>query len=41
MSWKQHLTKQQQYSLLSPITKLSQLDEPNMQGTAGEVRMNL
>ena len=37
-SWKQHPTKQQPYGHLPP--KLSKLDEPDMQDTAGEVRTN-
>ena len=36
-SWGQHPTKQQLYSHQTPITKLSKLDEPDMQDTAGEV----
>ena len=35
-SWQQHPTKHQLYGHLSPITKISKLDEPDMQGTAGE-----
>ena len=38
-SWRQHLTKQQLYGHLLPIIK-TKLDEPDMQDTAGEVRMN-
>ena len=37
-SWKQHTTKQQLCSHLPPNTKTN--NEPNMQDTAGEVRMN-
>ena len=39
-SWRQHPSKQQMYGHLPPITKLSKLDEPDMQDTAGEVRTN-
>ena len=39
-SWRQHCTKQQLYSHLSPITKLSKLDQPDMWDTAEEVGMN-
>ena len=35
-SWRQHPTKHQLYGHLPPITKLSKLDEPDMQDTAGE-----
>ena len=35
-SWRQHPTKQQLYGHLPPITKLSKLDETDMQNTAGE-----
>ena len=34
-SWKQHLTRHQLYSHLSPSQKLSKLDGPDMQGIAG------
>ena len=37
MSWKQHPTKQQLYGHQPPFTKLSKLDEPDMQDTAGEI----
>ena len=37
-SWRPHSTKQQLYGHLSQ--KLSELDKPDMQDTAGEVRMN-
>ena len=37
-SWRQHPTKQQLYG--HPSWKLSKLDEPDMQDTAGDVRMN-
>ena len=37
-SWWQHPTKQQLYRHLQPIRKLSKLDEPDIQDTAGEVR---
>ena len=36
-SWRQHPTKQQLYSQLPPITKISKLDEPDMWDTAAEV----
>ena len=36
-SWRQHSTKQQLYCHHHPSRKLSKLDEPNMQDTAGEV----
>ena len=39
--WGQYPTKQQLYNHLPPITKTIQLDEPDMQETAGEVRNNL
>ena len=35
-SWRQDPTKYQLYGHLPPITKLSKLDEPDMQDTAGE-----
>ena len=35
-SWRQHPTRHQLYGHLPPITKLSKLDEPDMQDTAGE-----
>ena len=35
-SWRQHPTRHQLYGHLHPITKLSKLDEPDMQDTAGE-----
>ena len=35
-SWRQHPTKHQLYGHLPPISKLSKLDEPDMQDTAGE-----
>ena len=35
-SWRQHLTKPQLYGHLPPITKISNLDEPDMQDIAGE-----
>ena len=35
-SWRQHPTKHQLYGRLSPITKLSKLDGPDMQDTVGE-----
>ena len=34
--WRQHPTKHQLYGHLPPIMKLSKLDEPDMQDTAGE-----
>ena len=38
-SWPQHSTRHQLYGHLPPITrKLSKLDEPDMQDTAGEAR---
>ena len=37
-SWQQHPTRHQLYGHLPPITKLSKLDEPDMQDTAGEAR---
>ena len=37
-SWRQHQTRHQLYCHLPPITKLSKLDEPDMQDTAGEAR---
>ena len=36
-SWRQQPTKQQLYGHLPPITKLSKLDEPDIQDTAVEV----
>ncbi len=36
-SWRQHPTKQQLYGHQPPITKIYQLDEPDMWDTAGEV----
>ena len=36
-SRRQHPTKQQLYCHLTPITKLSKLDEPEIRDTAGEV----
>ena len=36
-SWRQHPTKQQLYDHLLLITKISKLDEPDVQDTAGEV----
>ena len=39
-SWRQLPTKQQLYGHLPPITKLSKLDELDMQDTAGEVGTN-
>ena len=36
-SWQQHPTKHQLYDHRPPMTKLSKLDEPDTQGTAGEV----
>ena len=36
-SWRQHATKQQQLYGHLPPRKLSKLDEPDMQDTAGEV----
>ena len=39
-SWRQHPTKQQLYSHLPPITKTIQIDEPDMQDSAGEVGMS-
>ena len=38
-SWRQHPTKQQLYGYLPPIRKLSKLDEPGTQDTAGEIGM--
>ena len=35
-SWRQHPTKHQLYGHLPPLRKLSKLDEPDMQDTAGE-----
>ena len=35
-SWRQHPTRHQLYGHLPPITKLSKLDEPDTQDTAGE-----
>ena len=35
-SWRQHPTRHQLYGHLPPITKLSKLDEPDMQNIAGE-----
>ena len=35
-SWRQHPTKQQLYGTYIPSRKLSKLDEPDMQETAGE-----
>ena len=39
-SWWQHPTRHQLYGYLPPSRKLSKLDEPDMQDTAGEARMN-
>ena len=39
-SWRQHPTKQQLYGHLPPIRKTIKIDEPDMQDTAGEVRMS-
>ena len=39
-SWRQHPTKQQLYAIYQPSQKLSKLDEPDMQDSAGEVRMS-
>ena len=36
-SWRQYLTKQQLYGHHHPSRKLSKLDEPDVQDTAGEV----
>ena len=36
-SWRHHPTKQQLYGHLPPSRKLSKLDEPDMQNTAGDV----
>ena len=37
-SWRQHPTRHQLYGHLPPIMKTIQLDEPDMQDTAGEAR---
>ena len=39
-SWRYHPTNQQLYGHLLPSRKLSKLDEPDMQDTAGEVETN-
>ena len=36
-SWRQHPTKQLLYTTFHPSRKLSKLDEPNFQDTAGEI----
>ena len=39
-SWRQHPTRHQLYGHLPPITKLFNLDKPDMQDTAGEAGTN-
>ena len=39
-SWRQHPTRHQLYGHLPPITKTIQIDEPDMQDTAGEAGTN-